>query len=142
MNQDMLTDYGPQPFVVNIDYATKQNNNFRTVLWTGKHLQLTLMSLRPGEDIGTEIHPHTDQFLRIEQGQGIVMMGDRKDDLSFRQRVYSGYAILIPAGTWHNLINTGNRPLKLYSIYAPPQHPAGTIHRTREDAVAAEESHA
>jgi len=133
-----LKDYGPEPFVVNIEDVTKQNNNFRTALWTGTHLQLTLMSINVGEDIGLENHPNLDQFIRIEEGQGVVMMGDRKDNLNFRRKVYDDYAFIIPAGKWHNLINTGNKPLKLYSIYAPPQHPYGTIHKTKEDAEAAE----
>lgn len=131
-------DYGPEPFVVDIEEATKQNNAFRTALWTGKHLQLTLMSINVGEEIGLEIHPHLDQFLRIEEGQGLVKMGDRKDRLDFQQKVYDDFAIIIPAGKWHNLINTGNKPLKVYSIYAPPQHPAGTVHKTKAEAEAAE----
>lgn len=130
----VLTDYGPKPFVINIDQATKQNSTFRTALWTGNHLQLTLMSINPGEDIGFEIHPNVDQFLRVEQGQGLVKMGQSKDNLDFQRSVGDGYAIIIPAGTWHNLFNTGNVPLKLYSIYAPPQHPKGTVHRTKADA--------
>jgi mannose-6-phosphate isomerase-like protein (cupin superfamily) len=129
-----LRDYGPEPFVVNIEEATKQNNTFRTVLWTGNHLQLTLMSINVGDDIGLEIHPDLDQFIRIEEGQGLIMMGDSKDKLYFQKRVYDDYAIVIPAGKWHNLINTGRIPLKLYSIYAPPQHPRGTVHETKEDA--------
>lgn len=133
-----LIDYGPEPFVVNIEEVTKQNNTFRTALWTGNHLQLTLMSIMPGEDIGIEIHPNLDQFIRIEEGQGLVRMGYRKDRLDFQEKVYDDFAFIIPAGTWHNLINTGNKPLKLYSIYAPPQHPRGTIHETKE---AAEDDH-
>lgn len=128
-----LTDYGPEPFVVKIDQATRQNDTFRTALWTGTHLQLTLMSINPGEDIGLENHSNVDQFLRIEQGQGLVRMGQNKDNLDFERRVGPGYAIIIPAGTWHNLFNTGNIPLKLYSIYAPPQHPKGTVHRKKSD---------
>jgi mannose-6-phosphate isomerase-like protein (cupin superfamily) len=131
-------DYGPAPFVVNIDEATVQNDTFRTAIWTGDHLQVTLMSINPGEDIGLEIHPDLDQFLRLEQGQGIVRMGDRQDNLTFEREVKEDYAIVIPAGTWHNLINTGDTPIKLYSIYAPPQHPRGTVHVTKADAEAAE----
>lgn len=133
-----LTDYGPEPFVINIDGATIRNNTFRTALWTGKYLQLTLMSINVGEDIGLENHPRLDQFLRIEQGRGLVKMGSSKDNLSFQRYVSENDAIIVPAGTWHNLVNTGNRPLKLYSIYAPPEHPKGTVHRTRADAMAAE----
>jgi len=136
-----MRDYGPEPLVVNIEKATVQNNNFRTALWTGRHMQLTLMSIKVGEDIGLENHPNLDQFIRIEQGQALVMMGNRKDNLYFQSRVFEDYAIIIPAGTWHNLVNIGNVPLKVYSIYAPPQHPRGTVHRTKAEAEAAEHSH-
>lgn len=129
-----LKDYGPNPFVINIDEATKRNRNYRTTLWTGNHLQLTLMSIPVRGDIGLEVHPAIDQFIRIEDGQGIVRMGSSKNNLNFNRRVADGFAIFIPAGTWHNVINTGNRPLKLYSIYAPPQHPHGTVHETKEIA--------
>jgi mannose-6-phosphate isomerase-like protein (cupin superfamily) len=136
-----MKDYGPNPFVINIDEATKANNTFRTALWTGDHLQLTLMSIEVGEDIGLENHPNLDQFLRIEDGDGLVQMGKTKDNLDFQREVHDDFAIIIPAGTWHNLTNTGDKPIKLYSIYAPPQHPFGTVHKTKADAMAAEESH-
>lgn len=129
-----LKDHGPEPFAINIHHAALKNNNFRLALWTGKHLQLTLMTIGVGEDIGLEMHPHVDQFIRIEQGHGLVMMGDEKDNLYYKQRVCAGYAIFIPAGKWHNLINIGRIPLKLYSIYAPPEHPLGTVHKTKKDA--------
>jgi len=128
-----LMDYGPEPFVVNIEEATKQNNTFRTALWTGCHLQLTLMSINVGDDIGLEIHHDLDQFIRIEQGQGLVQMGDNRNNLDFQRYVYDDFAFIIPAGKWHNLINIGNIPLKLYSIYAPPQHPHGTVHVTKPE---------
>ncbi|MFF5996405.1 cupin domain-containing protein [Lysinibacillus sp. KU-BSD001] len=136
-----LKDYGPNPFVINIHEATEQNNTYRTALWTGKHLQVTLMSLQPGEDIGLEIHPQLDQFIRIEQGQGITQMGKTREQLKFVRTVQDDDAIIIPAGTWHNLTNTGNIPLKLYSIYAPLQHPFGTVHVTKEDAMRADRHH-
>jgi mannose-6-phosphate isomerase-like protein (cupin superfamily) len=136
-----LKDYGKNPFVVNINEATKQNRTFRTALWTGNHLQVTLVSINVGEDIGLEIHPNIDQFLRIEEGDGVVQMGDSKDKLTFQKRVSDDSAIIIPAGKWHNVTNTGNKPLKLYSIYAPPQHPFGTVHKTKAEAMAAEENH-
>lgn len=136
-----MKDYGKQPFVVNIEEATKQNSTFRTVLWTGSYLQVTLMSINMGEDIGLEMHPDVDQFLRIEEGHGIVQMGDSKDNLTFQARVSDDFAIMVPAGKWHNVTNTGNTPLKLYSIYAPPEHPFGTVHRTKAEAMAAEENH-
>jgi len=129
-----LKDYGNEPFVVNIHHAVLQNDNFRLALWTGKYLQLTLMKINPGEDIGLEMHPDVDQFIRIEQGHGLVLMGDDKDNLNYRRRVWDDYVVFIPAGKWHNLINTGHIPIKLYSIYAPPEHPHGTVHKTKEDA--------
>ncbi|WP_112181082.1 MULTISPECIES: cupin domain-containing protein [Paraliobacillus] len=135
----LLKDYGPEPFVININEATKKNNTFRTALWTGSHLQVTLMNLEVGEDIGLEMHADVDQFLRIEQGQGNVRMGNTKNNVTFEATVYDDSAIVIPAGTWHNLINTGTIPLKLYSIYAPPNHPFGTVHPTKRDAMTAEE---
>lgn len=134
----LLKDYGGEPFVVNINQAAIQNNTYRTTLWTGTHLQVTLMSLNVGEDIGLEMHPDVDQFLRIEQGQGIVRMGNSKDNLNYERNVSDDYAIIVPAGTWHNVINTGNIPLKLYSIYSPPNHPFGTVENTKADAMAAE----
>lgn len=134
-----LIEHGKEPFVVNINQAAKQNNTFRTAIWTGNNLQVTLMRIEVGEDIGLEVHPDGDQFLRIEAGQGIVQMGDTKDHLYFQKRVYDDDAIIVPAGKWHNLTNTGNTPLKLYTIYAPPEHPFGTIHQTKTDAEAAED---
>lgn len=135
-----LKDYGPNPFVINIENATDQNNNFRTALWTGTDLQVTLMSIDIGDDIGLEVHETGDQFIRIEEGQGLVKMGDNKDKLDFQKMVYEDYAIMIPAGKWHNIINIGNKPLKLYAVYAPPQHPHDTVHQTKSDAELAEQN--
>jgi mannose-6-phosphate isomerase-like protein (cupin superfamily) len=98
------------------------------------------MSLKAGEEIGLEVHPSVDQFIRIESGQGMVKMGNAKDNLTLVKRVGSNDAILVPAGTWHNIINIGNYPLKLYTIYAPPEHPRGTIHKTKEEAQKAEQN--
>ena len=125
-------DYGRNPYVVNIEQATERNRNFRSAIWTGRHLQLVLMSLGAGEEIGLEVHPNTDQFICIEEGRGIVRMGDSPNWLNFERQVSEDDAILIPAGTWHNVINTGNRPLKLYTIYAPPEHPFGTLQPTKQ----------
>jgi mannose-6-phosphate isomerase-like protein (cupin superfamily) len=133
------TDFGPEPFVVDIAKATLNNDNFRLVFWTGQHLQLTLMSLEPGEDISLEAHPHTDQFLRVESGRGLCQMGKTRDQLNFAQPVFDDTAILVPAGYWHNITNTGSTPLKLYSIYAPPNHAHGAVHPTK--AVAEAEEH-
>lgn len=132
-------DYGPNPFALNIEAAAEANNYYRKALWTGKNLQVTLMSINVGDDIGLEVHSFNDQFLRIEQGSGLLQMGDSKDQLNFQQEVFDDYAIMIPAGKWHNVINTGTTPMKLYAIYAPPEHPFGTIHETKEIAQAAED---
>ena len=137
-DNQFLKDYGPSPLVINIEKATEVNDNFRTALWTGTHLQATLMSINVGEDIGFESHPNVDQFIRIQQGYGLVKMGPSKDNIQIQRDVDDDFAIFIPAGTWHNLINKGNIPLKLYSIYAPPNHPKGTIHKTKDDSEAAE----
>lgn len=126
------TDYGPQPFVVNINRAAKQNKNYRTSLWTGNYLQLTLMNIQ--DEVGLEIHLENDQFLRIEEGYGLVMMGNTKDNLNYQVKVNKDSAIFIPAGIWHNIINRGKAPLKMYTIYAPPHHPHGTVHRTKQEA--------
>lgn len=130
-----LKDYGANPFVIDIDEATKRNDTFRTALWTGNHLQLTVMSVNAGEYIGLEMHPDVDQFLRVEQGRGIVQMGKDRDKLNYQSEIMDDSGIIIPAGMWHNVINTGNIPLKLYSIYAPPNHPFGTVHQTKADAM-------
>ena len=127
-------DYGPKPFSVNINKATLANNDYRRTLWTGPNLQLTLMSIEVNDDIGLEVHPDNDQFLRIEQGHGEVQMGSSSDNLTYSQQVFDDYAVFVPAGTWHNIINTGNIPLKLYAIYAPPHHPFATVHQTKKIA--------
>lgn len=134
-------NYEAQPFVININRAARQNKNFRTEIWTGKFLQVTLMSIPVGGEIGIEIHPSLDQFLRLEEGRGVVKMGKDKSNMNFQRLVDRNSAIMIPADTWHNLINTGNVPIKLYSIYAPPAHPVGTVHRTKTESDAAEERH-
>lgn len=133
-----ISDYGTEPLIVNIDYYATQNPYYRTALWTGNHLQVTLMSIPVNGDIGLEMHPDIEQFIRIEEGYALVMMGKSKTLLNYQQKVNSNYAVIIPAGTWHNIINIGKTPLKLYSIYAPPQHPFGTVHKTKEAAEAAE----
>ncbi len=135
-----ITDNGPNPTVARIEQATIQNDNYRTTLWTGENLQVTLMSIQPGHDIGLEVHATHDQFLRIEEGQATVYLGATKDSLDIQQAV-DGDAVLVPSGAWHNLVNTGPTPLKVYSVYAPPQHPHGTVHVTQEEAEAAEHDH-
>ena len=120
-------------FVDNIEEKTEQNNFFRQVLYTGKHTQLVVMSLLPGEEIGMEVHPQVDQFFRIEEGRAKVVIDGEEHEVD------EGFAIIVPAGSQHNVINTGSNPLKLYTLYSPPNHPDGTIHRTRAEAMVAEE---
>lgn len=128
-------------WVADVEQATLDNTTFRTVLFTGEHMQLTVMSLAPGEDIGREVHPDHDQFLRIEQGRGRVELSESEDSTGETQDVEDDWAIVVPAGIWHNVVNTGETELKLYSLYAPPEHPPGTVHRTKAEAEAAERSH-
>lgn len=132
-------DYGPEPFVTNIDKASILNRNYRTALWTGNHLQVTLMSIPVDGEIGLEVHPDTDQFIKIVKGYGITKMGASKEQLSYQQSVCGGYAVFVPAGTWHNIINTGTCPMKIYTVYAPPHHPHGTVQATK--AIADMEEH-
>ncbi|MFD1019490.1 cupin domain-containing protein [Thalassobacillus hwangdonensis] len=134
----VLKDFGPNPHVVDIEEATLKNDTFRTAIWTGENLQVTVMSIDVDDDIGLEIHPEGDQFIRVEQGEGLVQMGDTMDQLTYQQSVEDDDAIMIPAGKWHNITNTGDEPLKVYVIYAPPEHPAGTVHETKADAMEAE----
>lgn len=116
----------------NIENLTLQNANFRQVLYTGKHAQLVLMSLLPNEEIGMEVHPQVDQFFRFEKGQGKVIIDGEETVVS------DGFAVIVPAGSQHNVINTGTEALKLYTLYSPPNHPDQTIHKTKADATAAE----
>ncbi|GAC1513135.1 MAG: hypothetical protein NVS1B16_05100 [Pseudarthrobacter sp.] len=125
-----LTDIGPRPNSFDLETATTENTNYRTVAWTGEYLQVTLMSIPAGESIGLEMHPETDQFLRLDAGTGNARMGPDKDSVTFEQDVSDGWCILVPAGTWHNVTNTGDKPMRLYVIYAPVHHAAGNIHRT------------
>jgi len=115
-----------------VEQLTTENTDFRRVLYTGAHMQLVLMSLRPGEEIGSEVHEDNDQFFRCEAGQGAVMVGET------RYEVGDGDAVIIPAGTRHNVMNTGETDLKLYTIYAPPHHQDGIVRATREEAAANE----
>lgn len=123
-------------YVDNIEDRTLENSNFRKVLFTGGHMQLVVMSLKPMEDIGEEVHDNVDQFFRFEDGEGKVII-DGEENI-----VGEDMVVIVPAGSMHNIINTSQtEDLKLYTIYAPANHPEGTIHATKEDAVAAEEEH-
>jgi mannose-6-phosphate isomerase-like protein (cupin superfamily) len=125
-------------WIGDIEKLTLDNQNFRTVVFTGGHTQLTLMRLLPGEEIGWEAHDHLDQFLRIEEGTGELDLGTTEDAVDETHPVEDDWAMIIPAGTWHNVRNVGEGELKLYSLYSPPEHPDGTIHATKADADAAE----
>lgn len=121
---------------VDIDSRTEDNEFFREVLFTGPLSQLVVMALKPGEDIGRETHPDTDQFIRIEEGVGKAIIGDEEFGLE------DGSAIVIPAGAEHNVLNTSStESLKLYTVYSPPEHPDGTIHKTKAEAEAYEREH-
>lgn len=121
-------------FVTNIEKDTTENENFRKVLYTAPHSQLVLMSLKPNEEIGNEVHPDNDQFFRIDAGEGKIVF-DNTDEHEISDR----FAVLVPAGTWHNVINTSlDKALRLYTIYSPAHHPDGTIDKTKEEAMAAE----
>ncbi len=134
-------DYGPKPYVVNIETETLANDKFRVAKWTGSNMQMTLMAIQPGDDVGLEVHSDHDQFLRIEQGMAKVVMGPSEDDLNQEWTATDDFVVLVPAGSWHNIINTGSDVLKLYSIYAPAEHAHGTIHETKAEADAAEHDH-
>lgn len=127
-------DKGREPWVVDIEDLTMKNDNFRSTEWTGSFFQMTVMSLLPGEEIGLEVHKDVDQFIRLEQGTVKVVMGYEKDNLDQEWEAEDDFAIFIPAGIWHNVINTGEDEVKIYSIYAEPEHPPGTIHKTKEEA--------
>lgn len=123
-------------YVGPIEAQTLENTYFRKVLFTGKHAQLVVMCLRPGEEIGGEVHPNVDQFFRVEQGQATFIFDGKEE-----RQVREGDAVVVPAGTHHNVINTSKTTaLKLYTIYSPPNHADGTVHKTKADAEAAESS--
>jgi mannose-6-phosphate isomerase-like protein (cupin superfamily) len=128
-------------WVADIEQATTGNTYFRQVLFTGGAMQLTVMSLNPGEEIGVEMHDHRDQFIRVESGRATVTMGPSRDEVAETYVVEADWAVIVPGGTWHNVVNDGDQDLKLYSLYAPPEHPDGTVHQTKADADAAEAEH-
>lgn len=121
-------------YVGPIEQATLENNYFRQVLFTGTYTQLVVMCLQPGEEIGNEVHPTVDQFFRIEQGEAKFVFGGKEEHL-----VHDGDAVVVPAGTEHNVLNASSTNiLRLYTLYSPPNHPDGTVHRTKDEAEAAE----
>ena len=118
-------------FVTNIEKEAKENSYFRKVIFTAPHSQLVLMSLKPGEEIGNEVHEDTDQFFRVDAGEGKIIFDNSGEHL-----ISDGFAVVVPAGTWHNVINTSaEKELKLYTIYSPAHHPDGTVHQTKEETM-------
>ena len=124
-------EHGKEVYSANIGRIACKNQNFRESVWTGKYLQMTLMSISCGEDIGVEVHCDTDQYIRVEQGMAIALTGNSANNLCNRHKLNTGDAIFIPAGTWHNIINASRRTLKLSSVYAPPHHPKCTIEKNK-----------
>lgn len=132
-------DLGATPSLINIRRESISNTNFRKAIWTGEYLQVTVMSIPVGGEIGLEMHDNLDQLIKIESGCADVYMGDSKQNVTFAGKVNANYAILIPSGTWHNIINACPCPLNVYSVYAPPQHPMGTVHKRKLDSDLAED---
>lgn len=124
-------------FVGDIENLTEKNNYFRQVLYTGKYAQLVVMCLQPSEEIGDEVHHTVDQFFRIEEGEAKFVFNEKEEHVA-----HAGDAVIVPAGTFHNVINTSAKEqLKLYTVYSPPNHPDGTVHKTKAEAEAAEAAH-
>ena len=138
VNAMPMTDYGKQPLIFRPHREAQANRNFRTAFWTGDYLQVTLMSIAPGSEVGLEQHKDTDQLLLIEEGTGLTMMGESAAALGMQRMVRRGDAVIVPAGTWHNIKNAGSRPLKILSVYAPPHHPFGAVSPTKAGADKAE----
>lgn len=116
------TNHNPHPFIINLEQITKHNRRLRSRIWTGKHIQLELICIPVEGDSGFEFHSNLDQFIYIEQGCGVIMTGKCKERMEAQFDITEGYGIMIPAGTWHDLFNSGCIPLKLYTVYAPPEH--------------------
>lgn len=127
-------DHGPDPYVTDVEQTAVQNPDFRTAVWTGRYLQMTVMCIPPCGEIGLEVHEDTDQLIRVEQGMGVVKIRKYADRPEFQQDLCKGDAVFIPAGTWHNIVNIGRGALKVSSVYAPPHHPWGTVDPTKADA--------
>ena len=136
-----VEDKGPNPSAFDMESEVKANPNYRAVAWTGKYLQVTLMSIPVGESIGLEKHPQTDQFLRLDAGKGRAKMGKSEDQLDWQQDVEDGWSVMVPAGMWHDVENTGDEPMQLYVVYAPSHHAQGIVQKTSEDAKEDEEAH-
>lgn len=134
MEEQNIINAGDKPTLLNLNNVARSNRFYRKEIWTGEYLQLTVMSIPVGGEVGLELHNENDQMIGVEYGVASVYSGATKQGVKFMGNVNSDYVIFIPAGTWHNIINDGNVPLKLYSVYAPPHHPKGTVHKTKFDS--------
>lgn len=130
-----IKDYGPEQIIIPIDKLSRINTNYRASIWTGEHMQATLMRINPNDDVGVEIHENLEQLLFITSGVAEVYYGKTEKQLSFEGYAEVGDMITVPAGTWHNIKNASQSPLKMYSVYAPVKHAYGTIQKTKSDAV-------
>ncbi|MDO8107533.1 cupin domain-containing protein [Isoptericola sp. b441] len=126
-----IEDVGPHPQAFDLESETRANRSYRTVAWSGRYLQVTLMSIPVGGDIGLEAHPETDQFIRLDGGRGRVQMGPAEDELTFDREVTDGWCVVVPAGSWHNITNVGDEPLQVYTVYAPQHHKPGKVQETK-----------
>jgi mannose-6-phosphate isomerase-like protein (cupin superfamily) len=126
-----IADVGPRPQAFDLEAETLENANYRTVAWSGKYLQVTLMSIPVNGVIGLEKHGETDQFIRLDRGRGRAQMGPAEDDLTFDQEVTDGWCVLVPAGSWHNVTNIGDEPMQVYTVYAPQHHTPGKVQATK-----------
>jgi len=131
-----IEDVGPQPRSFDLEQATRENTNYRTLAWSGRYLQVTLMSIPVGRASDWRCTRKPTSFLRLDAGRGRVQIGTAKDQLTFDEEVSDGWCILIPAGSWHNVTNIGEEPMQVYAIYAPAHHKPGKIHKTASDAAA------
>lgn len=122
-----------EPLAINLEEATVNNQNFREVIWTGDHMQLVLLSLEPGEEIAMEMHEDLNQLLKIEKGQAQILIGPSRDELNFEREVQEDWAVLIPANHYHSVKNTGEGPLKLYTLFAPGAYPQNEVVETLEE---------
>lgn len=136
--EERREESGVKPCLINIRGEALRNQNFRKAIWTGEYLQVTVMSIPVGGEIGLEMHEGLEQFIKVESGYVNVYMGDTKQTVKFAGKINADCAVVIPAGTWHNLVNACACPLKVYSVYAPPKHPSCTVHKTKLDSDLAE----
>ena len=127
-----INEHGPSPYIANVGQYAMANSSYRSVFWTGCHLQMTLMSIPVCSDIGVEVHEDNDQIIRVEQGYGQLIIGECEEKMHYKRNISCGDTVFVPAGTWHNIKNTGRIPLKLSSIYSPPHHPAGLVMPVKE----------